>query len=175
MTTEPKEKSRWASWRKRYLKAFLSGGAVLAVAGIAIAILLLTQTFPAGVSAGNVYSTTCVDAGNPLTANLTSYIAGVETYIRFTCTTDSRAYTTQGGISATPTFSLPAPFTELWSFRSTTSTGTTCAAGTGAWQMTSASSHTFPSGGAIGWDYCALIPTSATADSTSFTVAWNNP
>ena len=146
-------------------------GAML-IFGAAVAVLLLTQTFPV-VTAAKVSSVTCIDGAHPLTANSTFYISGVTTYIRFTCTTDSMAYSTQGGITSTPTFTLPAPFTELWSFRSTTSTGGTCSAGTGAWQMTSGSSHTFPSGGSIGWDYCALIPDTATADSTTFTVAWS--
>lgn len=145
---------------------------VMLIFGTAVAILLLTQTVPI-VGAAIVASVSCTDGAHPLTANATIYIPGQVTYIRFTCTADSLAYSTKGGIISTPTFTLPAPFTELWSFRSTTTTGTTCAAGTGAWQMTTGSPHTFPSGASIGWDYCAKIPDTATADSTTFTVAWS--
>lgn len=123
---------------------------------------------------GTLISVSCTSGPTPLTANRTYYFQGVQDYIRFTCTADGKAYTTSGSIAATPTFTLPAPFTQLWSFTSSTSTGTTCAAGTSAWQMTSGSSHTFPSGTTY-WDYCAVIPNTATADSTSFTVAWNSP
>ena len=143
----------------------------LIISGSVTAVLLLTQTFPV-ITAATLGSTSCTSGPTPLTANVSSYVSGVDSYIRFTCTADGRAYYTSGGIVATPTFSLPSPFTQLWSFRSTTSTGGTCSAGTQAWQMTSASPHTFPNGGTIGWDYCALIPSSATVDSTSFTVAW---
>jgi len=123
---------------------------------------------------GTLISVSCVSSGTPLTMNSTVYVLGFVNYIRMSCTADGKAYTTAGSIAATPTFTLPAPFTELWSFLSSTATGTTCAGGSSAWQMTSGSQHTFPSG-ATNWDYCALIPSTATADSTSFTVAWNSP
>lgn len=119
-----------------------------------------------------VFSTTCVDAGHPLAANQSFYLPGFTTYIRLTCTTDGVGYTSSGAIAATPSFTLPAPFTQLWSFQSSTATGTTCAGGTGAWQMTSGTAHTFPVATTT-WDYCAVIPSTATVDSTSFTVAWN--
>lgn len=146
---------------------------VMLIFGTAVAVLLLTQTAPV-VTAAAILSTTCIDGANPLTANVTFYVQGVQSYIRFTCTVDSSTgYSTKGGIVSTPTFTLPSPFTQLWSFRSTTTAGTTCAGGTGAWQMTSGSPHTFPGGAQIGWDYCALIPNTATVDSTTFTVAWS--
>lgn len=121
---------------------------------------------------GSFFSTNC--SGGSLTASSTTYISGVTTYIRFTCTADTKAYTTSGSIAATPSFVLPAPFTQLWSYQSSTSPGTACSAGTGAWQMTSGSQHTFPSGSTT-WDLCALIPSTATVDSTSFTVTWSSP
>jgi hypothetical protein len=123
---------------------------------------------------GTFLSQSCTSGPTPLTANKTGYIQGVTTYIRFTCTTDVKAYTTGGSIQATPTFTLPSPYTQLWSFQSSTATGTTCSGGTGAWQMTTGVQHTFPSGSTT-WDYCAVIPNTATVDSTSFTVAWNSP
>ncbi len=123
---------------------------------------------------GTLISVSCTSGPTPLTANVTYYIQGVANYVRLTCTVDGKAYTTSGSIAATPTFTLPAPFTQLWSFFSTTATGTTCAAGSGAWQMTSGAQHTFGAA-SQGWDYCAVIPSSATADSTSFTVAWSSP
>jgi len=163
----PKKKM---SRRMAYILSTILGSILLF--GSAIAVLLLTQTVPV-ITAQALLSTTCVDAGNPLTANVTGYLSGVTAYIRFTCTTDGEGYTAKGAIEATPTFTLPnPPFSQLWSFRQSTSVGTTCADGTGAWQMTSASSHTFPSGETT-WDYCAVIPNTSSIDSTSFTVAWS--
>lgn len=117
-------------------------------------------------------SVSCTDSSHPLTMNRTWYVQGITNYVRLSCTADGSAYTTNNAIVATPTFTLPAPFTELWSFAATTATGTTCAGGTNAWQMTSGSAHTFPTASST-WDYCAVIPSTATADSTSFEVAWN--
>ncbi len=157
------------SRRMAYILSTILG--VMLIFGTAVAVLLLTQTAPV-VTAAAILSTTCTSGANPLTANVTFYIQGVQSYIRFTCTVDGQGYTSKGGIVSTPTFTLPAPFTQLWSFEKVTGAGTTCAAGTGAWQMTSGISHTFPSG-TVTWDYCALIPNTATADSTQFTVAWS--
>lgn len=120
-----------------------------------------------------IFSTTCVDVSHPLSANQSFYVLGQTTYIRLTCSADGNiGYTTSGAIVATPTFTLPAPFTQLWSLQSSTAAGTTCSAGTGAWQMSSGTAHTFPVAQTT-WDYCAVIPNTATVDSTSFTVAWN--
>ncbi len=170
--TEP-DRVKWGkrrmSRRMAYVLSTLLG--VMLIFGAAIAVLLLTQTVPVVTSAA-ILSTTCIDGANPLTANVSFYIQGVTSYIRFTCTTDSHGYQTKGSIQSTPTFTLPSPFTQLWSFETSSATGTTCAAGTGAWQMTSGSPHTFPSG-TTNWDYCAVIPNTATADSTLFTVAWS--
>jgi len=125
-------------------------------------------------SAGTLISTSCTSGASPLTMNVSYYFQGITNYRRLTCTTDGEAYTTSGSIAATPTFTLPSPFTQLWSFQSSTSTGTTCADGTGAWQMTSSSQHTFPSASTT-WDYCTVIPNTATVDSTTFTVQWDSP
>lgn len=147
-------------------------GSILVIAGYVIAVLLLTQTVPV-TTAASIVSTTCVDGSHPLTGNVSFYVQGKTTYVRFTCAADANVgYTTKGGIVATPTFSLPSPFTQLWSFQQSTAVGTTCAGGTGAWQMTSGSAHTFP-GPQTTWDYCALIPNTGTGDSSSFAVAWS--
>lgn len=143
---------------------------------VTISETLATSTWVGGsveLYQGTFLSTSCTSGPTPLTANQTSYIQGVTTYVRLTCTADGKAYTTSGSVVAAPTFTLPAPFTQLWSFDAGTASGTTCAGGTNAWQMTSGASHTFPVG-TTSWDYCAVIPSTATADSTTFTVAWNS-
>lgn len=145
--------------------------ALVLVAGPVAAVLLLTQTTPV-VTAAAILSTTCVDGAHPLTANVSFYIVGVTTYIRFTCTLDTHGYQTKGGIVSTPTFTLPTGPSQLWSYESSTAAGGVCSAGTSAWQMTSGSAHTFPSA-VKDWDYCMVIPNTASVDIAQFTVAWS--
>lgn len=139
--------------------------------GTAIAVTLLTQTVPV-VTAQSIISTTCIDGAHPLTLSPTGYIEGQTTYIRMTCTVDSKGYTAKGAIVGTPTFTLPSQITQLWSYTAGTLSGA-CSAATGAWQMTSGSPHTFPSGTTT-WDYCGVIPNTATGDTPgTFTVVWS--
>lgn len=162
---------RWRKWRRPTRAAFAVGVAVLVVATPVAATLLLTQTVPV-VTAAAILSTTCTSGANPLTANVSFYIVGVTSYIRFTCTVDGHGYQTKGGIVATPTFTLPTGPSQLWSYESSTAAGGVCSAGTGAWQMTSGSGHTFPSA-VKDWDYCMVIPNTATVDIAQYTVAWD--
>jgi hypothetical protein len=171
---QPDELGRRKKHMSRKMAYILSTvlGSML-IFGVAVATLLLTQTVPV-VTAQAVLSTTCIDGAHPLTANVSTFVSGATSYIRFTCTADSSVgYTTKGGIQSTPTFTLPnPPFSQLWSFAKSTSVGTTCAGGTSAWQMTSGSPHTFGAG-TLTWDYCAVIPNTSSVDSTQFTVAWS--
>lgn len=145
--------------------------ALTLIASPAIATLLLTQTTPT-VTAAAILSTSCTSGATPLTANVSFYLVGVTSYIRFTCTLDSHGYETKGGIVSTPTFTLPSGPSQLWSYESSTAAGGVCSAGTGAWQMTSGSAHTFPSA-VKDWDYCMVIPNTATVDIAQYTVGWS--
>ncbi len=145
--------------------------AIVIGVGLSLAATLLTQVTPV-VAAASLKSTSC-PSPTALTANKSYFVAGIYQQVRFTCTADGMAYSTSGGIVGTPTFTLPTGASALYSYRSTTTAGTNCTAGTGTWQMTSGGAHTFPSGGAIGWDYCIVIPASASADIASFNVVWS--
>lgn len=170
---EQKEQ-KWHVKHKKvyYWISFWAISALIAFSG-AIAVTLLVQVTPV-VAAASITSVSCQNPTS-LTANVSSFLSGMSfvQYIRFTCTADSMAYKESGAIVTTPTFSLPTGVSQLWSYRSTTGTGGTCAVGTTAWQMTSGSPHTFPAGNNLGWDYCIVISASASADITAFTVTWS--
>lgn len=151
-------------WVAAWCLAILIGGA-----GV-YAVTVLTQVTP--VVAKAILQSPHCPSPTQLNANQTYFVAGFTNMVRLTCTADGYAYQTQGGIVGTPTFSLPSGVTALWSYQSSTTAGAACSAGTGAWQMTSGSAHTFATG-SVNWELCMVISNTANADISNMNIVWS--
>jgi len=100
---------------------------------------LFTHYFPA-IPTSATMTTTCgypIYPYNPLVSNPSSVVEGSSGQVSFQCSATDPAFTISGGVvSATPTFSIAAPYATLWIYQSDGSTGP-CSSRTGARQIES--------------------------------------
>jgi len=133
---------------------------------------LFTHYFPA-IPTSATMTTTCgypIYPYNPLVSNPSSVVEGSSGQVSFQCSATDPAFTISGGVvSATPTFSIAAPYTTLWIYQSDGSTGS-CSSRTGARQIESG--VTEASIAPQSYNYCAEYASVGAGGLPAFYVQW---
>jgi len=143
--------------------------ALLTATVVVTAVSLFSQNFPA-VPTAVTMTGNCENLLASLVAP-SPLIVGDDGQATFQCSGPNAAFTVSGGtVSATPSFTLPAPYTELWIYvwDNFPNTGP-CTDRDGALQLTDDALETIPS---AGWNYCAEFVDVGNSGLSGFGVDW---
>ncbi len=149
---------------------------LLTVTTVVTATTLFTQTFPVVTTAAMTQS--CAGGNLVLAAPSEPLPSGVAGQATFQCPDPNPAFETAGVVTATPTFTLPSIYTNLYIYKWNGAITTGVCSGRSFanelvdnTQEVSLPALSSPSG----WNYCAEYGADNIAGLPSFTVTWDSP